>query len=148
MRDLEGIAEINGPRCAELQAERAQNVKAQSIPALAKRIQTLHADRVEQRQRVNGEGFTPEIVSGTLTRAVRCALVQGRHAWHGEYRLLERSGLDPSRGWRKVCNSDQQPIVYTTPGYAIGAAVLHREAHFNELTRRGVAAAQRVNKIS
>ena len=55
MRDLGYIAEINGPRSAELQAERAANVKKNSTPQWAGLFQTLHGERVEERARVNGQ---------------------------------------------------------------------------------------------
>jgi hypothetical protein len=51
MRDLGYIAEINGPRSAELQAERAANVKKNSTPQWAGLFQTLHGERA----RVNGQ---------------------------------------------------------------------------------------------
>jgi hypothetical protein len=55
MRDLQGIAEINGPRRAELQAERAENIKKNSTPQWDGLFQTLHGERVEERARVNGQ---------------------------------------------------------------------------------------------
>lgn len=57
MRDLQDIAEINGPRRAELQAERAKTVLIDSIisetlrPAAVLRQQ--HGDRVAARHAQN-----------------------------------------------------------------------------------------------
>jgi len=50
MRDLEGIAEINGPRRAELQAERAANIRTNSSRLPAKSVQEAHGRRLEARQ--------------------------------------------------------------------------------------------------
>jgi hypothetical protein len=45
MRDLEGIAEINGPRRAELQAERAANAERARIKNLDWRVRVAEAQR-------------------------------------------------------------------------------------------------------
>lgn len=51
MRDLQGIAEINGPRLAELQAERAANIEKRRVARDRVREQQIaHGKRVEARQ--------------------------------------------------------------------------------------------------
>jgi hypothetical protein len=47
MRDLQGIAEINGPRRAELQAERAKLIANATAKAVNTQIE--HGKRVEER---------------------------------------------------------------------------------------------------
>lgn len=57
MRDLQGIAEINGPNRAALQAERAKNIFSNSH-GLVGYQQRKHGDRVaaRQAQAVPGQG--------------------------------------------------------------------------------------------
>src|ERR1035437_7298368 len=119
MRDLQGIAEINGPRRAELQAERASAIRAAHfLAAPARAIQAAHGERVEERARVNGFHPGPGVI-----RAV--PRVRNREtnapAYHGEYRSVD--GVT----WIKVLNNSQLPICYATPEAALAAALLYHE---------------------
>ena len=116
MRDLQGIAEINGPRRVDLQAERAENIKKNSTPQWGGLFQTLHGERVEERARVNG--FPGP---GTVRAVPRVRnRVTNAPAYHGEYCI--------GTVWHKVLNNAQLPICYTTPEYALAAALLHFDA--------------------
>lgn len=56
MRDLGYIAEINGPRSAKLQAERAHTIAVANFKAIPDWItQAAHSERVKDRARVNGQ---------------------------------------------------------------------------------------------
>ena len=73
MRDLQGIAEINGPRRAELQAERAANVKENSPGTGWVLFQSLHGDRVKARraQRTHANRLEQlDIADGRIHRIV------------------------------------------------------------------------------
>lgn len=54
MRDLQSIAEINGPRSKELQVERAVNILDHHAICPAAIIRAEHGRRVEARQREKG----------------------------------------------------------------------------------------------
>jgi hypothetical protein len=69
MRDLEGIAEINGPRRAELQAERAANAERARIQNLDWRA------RVAERQR--NLRHTPAPVSCRFAEVMSRPLCEG-----------------------------------------------------------------------
>jgi hypothetical protein len=100
MRDLQGIAEINGPRRVELQAERAANIEVATAA-------------VEERARVHAGPGTVRALPRVRNR------VNNAPAYHGEYRSVD------GKAWIKVLNNSQLPICYTTPEAAIAAALLY-----------------------
>jgi hypothetical protein len=77
----------------------------------------------EARALFNG-GPTP---AGALTfvekgdgfRAIPAPPVESKEAWYGEYREITGKGTK----WHRVTNQAGDPIVYTTPTYALNAAV-------------------------
>jgi len=61
MRDLAGIAELNGPRCAELRDQRAATIAAQKRPALTEPAWVYGAtESARARGRAFDLGLLPE----------------------------------------------------------------------------------------
>lgn len=112
MHGINQIKAMNGGSRRRLTEERVGNLR--EAEALA-RDEGLHLvkpmERVERSLLEGTDGI----------RAISLGGVQGKPAWHGEYRGLSDSGT-----WYKVRNVDE-PLCYSTPEYALAAARLHRD---------------------
>lgn len=72
---------------------------------------------LETNARVSGFHPGPETIRAVPRVRNR---VTNAPAYHGEYRV--------GAVWHKVLNNSQLPICYTTPEYALAAALLHFDA--------------------
>lgn len=154
MRGLAGIAEINGPRRAELQAERARTIAAATLKAVNPRdTRDAHARRYADRVAEHkAAGFHPgtnqdpvppmETIGAAIDQKSGSAFMEfwrnlnttrGHEVAYGEARILFHGGPTPADAITFVTNGDGLRAIPV--GNVQGAPAYHGE--YREVSDRG-----------